>query len=280
MNSEVEILPDTEEKLNLKTLCKECIFATYHDNDIQSGCKLHRLEIFQNRGKALFVDNNYEIDGFCNFCRNKEWDDSLDTSNDLSEQAKLKTQINTLNKETNIRLDILLVVNGTNDTIETIKRSLDSIKSQAFYPSHINIGIHLPELSIPGQTILRKQIIQEFTNSKYIFTISFISENMNSTYDIIDLLANKLKGQYYTVLMAGDTLPKNWMESLNILINHKLDNFSMMYPIKGHTGFTAQSLLHRVLVGNKGQLIQEKIEVLAKDQNTPHMIKKWEDVSC
>lgn len=57
----------------MNTTCEHCVFAKRQDGT-QIGCELNRLDKFKSFNQAKLGDNGYyEINNFCNACRNVYW---------------------------------------------------------------------------------------------------------------------------------------------------------------------------------------------------------------
>lgn len=58
----------------IKTTCKKCVYKIV-ENEIQTGCELGRLEIFQKRGEAnISPEGFFDINSLCNTCREERVD--------------------------------------------------------------------------------------------------------------------------------------------------------------------------------------------------------------
>ena len=81
-----------------KTLCRDCIFAVFNDDE-QTSCEIGRLDKYHEFGcTELFEDNESNKkffviqDRYCMACRNQDWADKQDSEN-FYELVKLEMRI-------------------------------------------------------------------------------------------------------------------------------------------------------------------------------------------
>ena len=103
----------------LRTSCKNCIFRINDENNIQVGCKLNRLEKFQNQNKVEKQEDYYMINRFCNTCRHEDHFKS-------STETEIRKEVRVRN---------LVVVNCINEGY--VRNTLDSLKRQTLLPTVI-----------------------------------------------------------------------------------------------------------------------------------------------
>ena len=82
----------------MKTLCKGCIFAVL-ENEIQTGCKLSKLEKYKEKGLATLVDGNYEIESFCKTVRSEVWAAKVDGSLEDAVNKEAQNKYDYANRE-------------------------------------------------------------------------------------------------------------------------------------------------------------------------------------
>lgn len=273
-DNEITILPEKDEgAFEIRTICGECVFSVYDDENIhQTGCILNRLDKFIELKKAIYQTkddiNSYEIQGLCNTCRTEEW-----------LQSQEGDPVQKVISETNVKLDFFLLIESNENLEEQINKTLSSIKAQKYYPVCIHIGLS-PQIKSKDVSIIKKSLLEIVPNFKYLITS--VIKDYKDKRDIIDFIQIKSKSHYYTVIEVGEEIPESWLEKINYTINEKLDNFLFIRPLSENslTGMTIQNLLHRTIVGSRGQLIEDKITVLATDQNSLHKIKTWEEINA
>lgn len=112
----------------MKTACEHCVFAVKKDG-VQTGCRLGRLKIFQERQQVELQPNGfYLLNELCNTCRNIYWNEYI-VNKDMNALRKLVLQ------EVELRYDILL--NIDNATVEQIVWTIDYANRQAIKPHKI-----------------------------------------------------------------------------------------------------------------------------------------------
>lgn len=272
--NEVKILPEKDEgAFEIRTVCGECVFSVYDDENVhQTGCMLNRLEKFINLNKAVYKTkddiNSYEIQGLCNTCRTDEW--LKNQSGDAVEKVTA---------ETNVKLDFFVLVDSNENLQEKIDNTLLSIKSQKYYPVCVHIGLS-PKINAESVSVIKNSLSENISKFKYLITAMI--KDFKDKRDIVDFIQSKSKAHYYTIIEVGDTVPENWIDVINSTINDKLDNFLLIRQLNENslTGMTVQNLLHKIVVGSRGQLIEDKITILATDQNSLHKIKTWEEINA
>jgi len=262
--------PLDERVVKIRTTCKSCVFAQFN-NEVteQIGCELGRLSIFQDRGLAeLKVDEetqfkHYEINKFCNACRNLEWSN------------KFEDPIKSIEKEIQIKVDVVIIdqedkLNNVvvDDWLEKIKESIDSATNQTIKPSKIVVGFYQKTHSF-------KYVIEKLDSTGIRNEIVNVLKNCHRKGDFLDEVIKKCPNQYYILCELGKTLPSNYIEKLNTLINAKLESVSMIEPLDGLTGTTVQTLLHNKIMGNNNVDVQDKIKELANNQLNTSAIKQW-----
>jgi hypothetical protein len=260
--------------MEIKTICRDCIFATYRDGK-QRGCSFDdRLYTFKQQKRATRHKNGYfVIDGMCNSCRDEEWG---------KEHGKNKAKVR---REIQVKVDyILLALKPTTaaEIVEKIEVAITPVKC----PSNIiivlsNINNFYNELYTDVAALLKTK-----KNKMVKYCIVHVHEPDVSEFRAVDLAYKNVRSQYYAVFDTSLEMPKNYVTLLDNLINKELRKVSMIETDEGIHGLVVQSLLHKTLKGSIPQEAEledeitlvnnvvEKIKYLAKAQNKEEMICK------
>jgi len=241
----------------VQTSCKDCIFAVYEDKT-QIGCEANnRLEKYRHQGRVTDAyDDDKEfsvIDSICVFCKNKDW---------APEQKCLQQKYDVLRHIATIKYESIVLV-GPDQTLEDIKVTVDSLANQILLPkkitlilalgNHIKMGrIH----SLMNTTLVKWQ-------AKHMLD-SDIDENK-----AIDQALKFDKHQYYAVFRAGYFVPDWIFNALDIMVNDKLMNFTMIKADADGNGLIVPRSIHEHLGGNFEQPLIEKILELETDIDIP-----------
>ncbi len=256
-----------QKRTEFKTTCNTCVFATWNDEYTQQiGCELGRLDKFKEKGQAELIEDKagfsyYHIKRFCSTCRDENWSKGLDNP------------VASVLSETKVRADIIIYDNEDSPVWkENVHKSLDGVYAQTIKPRKIIIGFYkkLGKLDTIKIRLNNEGIRNEIVN---------VIKECPIVNPYFDELIRKCHSTYYILCKSGEVLEPTAIERLNHLINHDLDFVSMIEPYgESLTGLTVQTLLHNTVGGNNNITIQEKIKELATNQNSIHMIKKWQNI--
>lgn len=254
-----------ERTADIRTICRDCIFAEFTDDAVtQIGCKLGRLDKFREKGKAHPIEDEngleyYEINTFCNTCRNSEWDD------------KFSEPVERVLKEVELKVDAVIIDDTNHDNWqEDILTSVRSLINQNLRPCRIVIVCYRKTKPV---TTLR----DEMDKAGIKYDIVNVLDYSSSPYALLNHGVKRCRNQFYTVVESGDELPLDYFENINKIINDELGQFSMIEPKEQLTGLTIQRQLHNMcqnLVGTSQMNIVELIKDLAKQQNAEHMVRQ------
>lgn len=252
----------------VKTSCKECVFAQSL-NGIQTGCELGRLSIFESRGEIISDNEPFAtINRFCNTCRNQEW---------ANQYQNIYEQIE---KESKIQYGVILV-EQSNDEEEIVIKNLDNslnsllLQHNNMIPTYIILGLQNSKVD---KNKIRNRIKTILQHRNIVYYISHILEKNADYRRIVDLCFTKLDTQYYTHIANGCTFDNNYGNTLNTLLNKNMQPFIMINGFH-HNSPTYINMIHMLLCGNKGDVLERKIEELAKLQNQEEMILSYERIS-
>ena len=213
----------------MKTLCKGCIFAVL-ENEIQTGCKLSKLEKYKEKGLATLVDGNYEIESFCKTVRSEVWAAKVDGS---LEDA--------VNKEAQNKHSVVILYDGNLSKLKTTINSLTDIHQIVL----VNDGDIKENKGEIWSLLVDKRV-------KYNIMASYEDNLTDSAFSCVS-------GNYYLVLKNGTKLPKKLLKRVNDETDVKLNQF-LVFEHKDIRVYS--SYLHKVLGGNKDKDLFEKFKTL------------------
>lgn len=245
-----------ERTTKITTHCKDCVFNIKKDGD-QEGCKLSRIERFIELGQAELreYDGNrhYAINRLCNACRNSAW---ADTKKDI---------MSALKREINLNIDYLVL--APDNSLEKICATIDSLDAQDHQPNVVVICV-----SSNAEYVFKR--LRNYTKLN-VFVTQF-AVDFDPVY-WTDHAIKHCNGDYYSVVNAGEQVNNLHAYIANYLFNEQLEQFLIL---EGESPMPTlyQMTVHKLLVGNKGGSLLDKVRFLAVEQNNTHMIKKWKDV--
>ena len=254
-----------------ETLCRDCVFAEYEENT-QTGCSLHKLEKFEEQDTEIIEAYDEEGKEFsvikgrvCVFWRDEKWKNKFQNRDDLQDIVK---------KETSIRLESIIYLDDKstqdqlNETFESLERNQFKVVKTTVVDNH--------------STLEPRDIMNSFrqiTENKSLESIRLeqIMEEDASIERCVDicLMKSKLKeSTYYTVIRAGQTLPEDFIESLNVSLNEELNRFLLLKPDGNGEGMVVQTHIHKQMGGNKGKSIVEKLDHTTRSQGCNHLVQE------
>lgn len=240
----------------MHTSCQDCIFAIWDDN-IQKGCKYNRLDKFE---KELINKQYYKLNGICNICRNKEWQDRIGDN-----------YLEVLDREIAIKTDFIFI--NTESNVDAVK--INTLKTLKDLEQNNNKPTSVTFTSIADINISEyARLIKDNCKFKFNVVNPILKKDLLS---IIDMCVNYSKANYYIVYhLTKDNKLTDINDKLNIALNDKVMKFLMINDTDFH-GTVIQRYLHKLLGGNTDKSIIEKINELNKLQET-NMVLSWNDL--
>ncbi len=229
----------------IQTLCKDCVFAKFHEDGFQNGCSLGRLERFQKNQRLSFLDDKtYRIKGICNTFRNSEW-----AVKKLPGAAEEQDAINLVMKEVETPVSFIVFFKKEN-TLDQLDKFVESCENQIIKPKEIHI---INEAKDPN--------ISDFLHEMELdITWKLLKSKENSEASLIDESFRLMRySTYFSIFYLPFSVPKNFIESFNISLNYRLDRFLILRPA-GSQGLSLQSILYKWLNGNKKFRLDEETE--------------------
>jgi hypothetical protein len=234
------------------TSCKECCFAEYADKT-QIGCYLGKLHKFRQAGieildaydatKEFYVIKNKK----CIWHRPPMWGKIY--TKRLVEQVEL---------ETKFKCDLVIYLDKHN-TLNNLIQTVASANFSTILPSKIIIINNNANIK-PSQI---NKVGQDYFTNKWTLEI-IIQENLCRN-DCVSLVTNRLTGQYFIVLGAGEVLNENLIKNIDLFINDKMKMLLLSEDSEKY-GLIVQKILFK-LCNNHIEIMEQ--ECKNQSQVTP-----------
>jgi hypothetical protein len=288
-----------EKTLKLQTRCHQCIFAQF-DKNVQTGCELGRSKEYRKQGKTerkmLDGVDAYEISTACTTYRDDEWLDAhveehrtyIGDSTLAGIYESAKEEVRNFVKP---QVDFIIVENTTDDVgkiqLKLIK-TINSILGQDILPRSVVFVVNNDPMFKEIRTVL-DLIDSLMIDSDIKYQLVRNVELPVEYYRLLDVGVGKTSGTYYTHYELGAEVPKNLLNSFDVGINdsmwtvcyveHELiNNLDVDFVPKEEI---VQRSLHKLLGGNEGAYIQDKITQLAESQQVKNkMMFTWEQLDA
>lgn len=248
----------------MQTSCKECLYNET-EGKTQVGCGMGRLNRYLEMGLVVEAyDEEKEfcvIDRICSAKVNKENPNVAHWLDPLIRREALR-----------IKADLIIPVNG--HSLYEVQKTIEG--SQAEFERVI--VANSDSRANPQYHSQLVNLVREKCNKQY--TIEGVLDNVE-VGEILDMLVRlkRIKSPYYAVALPGSSFAPDYMEKVDHFANEQLEEFVC---IEGGDGpynlslFTTTS--HRLLDGNVGAPLKDKIRELCKEQNLT-LLRKMEEIS-
>jgi hypothetical protein len=262
-----------ERTIEIKTECKECVFASW-DGNTQSGCNLDRIDRFEDQGLTTLKEEDgkqfFLIDTFCNTCRNDEWADRQ--KDDVYDVIK---------REMELKVDLFVLSLFQGDEAEAkIKQTLLSVLEMELKPKKLVIVI-MKKKKDYAKILTAIESIMVDEDGKQIIPFRLVGvfrTTANTLGELVDEGFSKAENVFYCTFSAGYEIPSNYLKKVDHLVNVEMEKFSMIEPLDQFDGFMVQNALHKILYGNNKMPLSEKVKILAEEQEVKHMVRKWDQL--
>jgi hypothetical protein len=253
------------------THCSKCIFATYTDGT-QTGCQHNRLDKFKKLGRAKLTDVSgvcttaYTIDGICNTCRWRKWE-TANRGRDLVKAAK---------REAQIRMDVAIVASNQDTVnIEQICKAVNDCVKQAMKPLHIIVALQHPDINY---RLLYQQLYEIVDQYDIQLRVVRVTDQDADISSCVNMALAKCKASYVAVFLPNATIPPDFIQLFDNVINQKLNRVLMVVPEQGYSGLIIQLQLFQQFGKNHNMPIFTKIHEAAELQNNTEAIITWNDL--
>ena len=279
-----------EKTLKLQTRCHECVFAQIEDG-VQVGCDLGRSEEFRKQGKTerKLLENTdaYEISTACTTYRDAEWVDLTEGVEDL------ETAMTHVRNFVKPRVDLIIVENTLDDVGKVqlkIIKTVNSILGQEILPNSVVFVVNNDPLFKEIRVVL-DLIDSLLIDSGIDYQLVRNMELPVEYYRLLDVGVAKTTGTYYTHYELGAEVPKNLINEFDVALNENMWTVCYVgHELAGTVGDIehsnlreeiVQRSLHKLLGGNEGAYIGDKITQLAESQQVKNkMMFTWEQLDA
>ncbi len=231
------------------TICRDCIFAIWEDNE-QIGCQFDRIEKFEENGAEIIgqddgIKRYFLIHGrFCTACRNEDW----------GKKYARRRWIREVEDFIKLKVDVIIRV-FDDHTIDDIKKTMESAINQRLKPLSVMIVID-PDYN-------QTETIDIVDSIRYESRIPWRVESIP-----IEKAARIGKGSYYAVFNAGYEIPFTFLDSINKAINEDMKQFVVILGDSEGNGLVMQ---------NCGLTFEQFID-MGEKTNTEYQIKNIEEI--
>jgi len=285
----LEKLTDLKPYQKKHTPCVTCVFAEYQEDGenglpTQTGCQIGMLEKLTTVGNAEIIAASDKEKNFfvvakrdCPGNRGKKWAEHW--------TAKGKDLVQAFTEDFFIRFEAIVVCTATN-TFEEVKTTIENIKkAHSILPQKILVTNQNRKIN----PISLKRIIQE--GRKVDWSVEQVIDVQASVGRCIDLAVKKVSRPYYLVVMAGETLPFDYIGLINAAVCDRLSQFVILTPLKKSlTGLYCSVKAHKAFKGfmpvedeegNQLELsVVEKIRQGLEEEECPELLLTPKEIGC
>ena len=252
----------------LTTSCQKCVFGTY-EGKTQVGCAAGRLDAYKDKGvniiEAEDLEENefYVIEAWCAGYREEEWS-VIHEGTDL---------LDVLREETRPRVGFFVLVTDSGNGLE---KTIDSIIEEG--GNYIVVVRNLPSEYLKYADLIEKtEEIMKKHGEETGFKVMQVLDPSDDLHAIDEAFVNSQSG-YYSVIKSGEVVKSGMIETLNKKTNEKLDKVGYVKGYDGINGLTVLSMIHKYMVGNINEPLEEKIRNAEKLDDTATVIRTWEQL--
>lgn len=232
-----------------QTICRDCIFAEYDAEKIQSGCAMGRIEKYLNQGARITYEDADDgrkyckiLDRFCLANRNHDW---------LARHPEIDDVKAHVRKAIVIPYQTIVIAN---DNFDDLKVTVNSLAAQTNKPTSV-VVVRKPDNKIHPRRV------RELLEKKHFdyWKIENIHNPEMSDRACIDLVLTWKPQPLYAVFYAGFNVPKDTFELIEKQINDELLQFAALAPVGSGNGLVVPMAVHKLFGGNRHRDIEEKI---------------------
>lgn len=245
--------------------CKECAFANYEGNE-QVGCELNRLEKFRQQDcvvDAYDDDKKFAVisQRICNTYRTPK-----------SLKGKPEEWAKQVRKDVQVEMGaILLLSEGTTES--GLDRTLSCLEAMTIRPTEIVLVANQDNRSyVDIYNHLKKRAGDDFFCKWKLVRVLARNEDGSRVDEnaMLEMAIPKLEeSAWFTVLRAGDKLPKDFIQSVDIELNDELTQCVCYGPLGDWVGFTSSIAFYKHLTRIDGPFYKEP----ETNQETGEIIK-------
>lgn len=253
---------NSEKKQDFKTNCNGCVFAEYIDNE-QTGCKLNRLEKIAKNFKIEKIEDNkfYTINTLCKTYRTESWSKN---KNDLIEAVQEEIKLN---------FTFIITPKKYDDLRQRLQKTITQIIEQDIKPSSIILILNSANIDYKSTYSTLSDIIGKDSGIDYKLVKVIDGEKD----DCLDVGVQKCKTAYCTVLDMSIDIPKDFTYKINHMVNEEIRPVVVVKV--DNNNFAFQTVMYRILRGNKFANFLDKIEKLSEIQENKKSLVAWESIN-
>lgn len=236
--------------VKIGTFCQECIFC---DN----GCKLGLHEKWEALGNLKRAEDTFVIDRICQWRRDVNWDQGDDPISKVNDEVHISGTVIISFKEFNL---------------ENIRSKLSDL-SGMWMLKNFNVVVSLPINSMPFDVIeICKEVMPDITVDVNVVVEEFTLENFSTE------AFRKAKNGFVIFLDGEMEIDNTLIKRLDNAINDKLMQIVFIRPVSGYHQTVCLAALYKFLYGNKQKTVEEKIDIMANDQNLSRLVITWGEI--
>lgn len=248
----------------MKTSCKDCLYNQEEVNT-QVGCGMGRLNRYLEIGLVTEAyDEEKEfcvIDRICNAKVNKENPNVAHWLDPLIRREALR-----------IRADLVIPVDK--HPLYEVQKTIENSEGQfeRIIVVNSNVGKN------PEYHFQLNKMVQEKSKKPYRIEAIVEYKSIGDSIDILINLKGRVKSPYYAVVLPGSSFAPDYMQKVDYFANEQLEEFVCIEGDEGPYNlslFTTTS--HRLLDGNVGEPLKDKIRELCKEQSLT-LLRKMEEI--
>jgi hypothetical protein len=261
--AEVIIPPEEQEnKREVSTICKVCVFATRDADGKQLDCSLGNLDKFRALGVKVEEENNYfKIhDTICQWARTPDWEHAGDEFRALHANLELQERS---------KLDVVIDYDHEHN-ISQLETTLESLKNQTVKPYRVIVTTNdlRPRVIVSVVNFVKKTM----AGSEIKWSVERGIQEQDKNHRVARAM-RKCSKMYFAFFDTGYSVHPDFLRDVSVYLNHKLEKFSLILPLEegSDNGTVIQTGLY-AMVGGSSQFI-DVVQEMAKNQNRSHMIK-------
>lgn len=226
--------------------------------------KIHPLGLDKDNKKY------YLIHRFCTRCRNQEWAKNL-SEDEAKEKAIAESKIK------------LCVVGALDEfRLEWLQEFVKSISTQEL-PVNEVIILNCLGIKCAGSISEAMEQLSAQYNIETYKIVSVISSQTLKTATNELLGENKIQSPWLSLFRLPYAIPENFAKQIDIALNERLEQFVYL---KGNQGMTITTGLFNILSGykeielfdNKMSDLEEKVKVIAKENDQNYLVKDLSEI--
>jgi len=216
--------------------CVGCIFAELGTDEIQTGCRVSRL----NKDATIIEDVGfYKLTRACNMKRGESW---LKAKCDPKYNQYQATEI--ARKEVEPTFGI--VIHEYDDGPNGIQKTLDSIREADYNKNKITVLWSITESAMRRRgmyLIDAVEVIQSLKVAGYNAWLNLFKEEDNVTLRDRECFSKLVNRSHWIKIRCGDILPKNAMKYVDHSVNEKQENIAIFEDSKQKLSIIPSSIV-------------------------------------